>query len=265
MVEALEALVPAGRRLPVHLEIDTGLHRLGCTEEEAPRLASRIAGSGRLRLVGTMTHFASSDSDPRFTRLQLERFLETLSRFDVDPGIRHAANSWAILRHPEAALDAVRPGIALYGCAGQLRPALTLRALVTQVREVRSGHSVGYGRTWTAWRTARIATVAIGYEDGVMRSRSNRGQVVVRGVRAPLVGRVSMDSITIDVSDVPEVEPGDPVTVIGDGITAEEVAAWSGTIPYEVLTALGNRVARVYLGAMGQAASTGDRAGRPQE
>ncbi|HZV49372.1 MAG TPA: alanine racemase [Candidatus Dormibacteraeota bacterium] len=264
MVEALEAVVPAGRRLPVHLEIDTGLHRLGCAEEEAPRLASRIAGSGRLRLAGTMTHFASSDSDPRFTRLQLERFLETLSRFDVDPGIRHAANSWAILRHPEAALDAVRPGIALYGCAGQLRPALALHALVTQVRDVRSGHSVGYGRTWIAPRPARIATVAIGYEDGIMRSRSNRGHVLVRGVRAPLVGRVSMDSITVDVSDVPDVEPGDPVTLIGGGITAEEVAAWSGTIPYEVLTSLGNRVARVYRETAERTVPTGDRA-RGQE
>jgi len=248
MVEILEAAARPRSRLPVHLKVDTGMGRLGCPPEEAPALARRIASSPRLRLAGTMTHFASSDCDPEFTRLQFERFQAALERFDVDPGIRHAANSAAVLRHPEMALDAVRPGLAVYGFAGDgLRPSLALRALVTHVHDVRPGEPVGYGRSWVATRPARVATVAIGYEDGVMRSRSNRGEVVVRGRRAPLIGRVSMDAVTIDVSDVPGVEPGDVVTLIGDGITPDEVAAWSDTIAHEVLTSLGNRVARHYL------------------
>jgi alanine racemase len=249
MADILERSTRPGPRLPVHLKIDTGMGRLGCAPEEAPALAARIARSSRLRLAGTMTHFASSESDPEFTCLQYERFEAALSRFDVDPGIRHAANSGAVLNHPDMALDMVRPGLAMYGFAGDgLRPALTLRALVTRVHDMRPGDTVGYGRAWTAPRPSRVATVAIGYEDGVMRSRGGRGSVVVGGQRAPLVGRVSMDAIAVDVTEVPDVRSGDIVTLIGDGITADEVAEWSGTISHEVLTSLGNRVARRYLG-----------------
>jgi alanine racemase len=249
MVDILERATPPGPRLPVHLKIDTGMGRLGCRPEEAPGLARRVARSARLRLAGTMTHFASSESDPVFTRLQFDRFVAALERFDVDPGIRHASNSGAVLNHPDMALDAVRPGLAMYGFVGDgLRPALTLRALVTRVHDFAPGESAGYGRAWVAERPSRIATVAIGYEDGVMRSRSGRGAVVVHGRRAPLAGRVSMDAIAVDVTGVPDVRPGDVVTLIGDGITVDEVAEWSRTISHEVLTSLGNRVARKYLG-----------------
>jgi alanine racemase len=249
MVDVLESATPPGSRLAVHLKVDTGMGRLGCTPAEAPALARRIARSPRLRLAGTMTHFASSECDPEFTCLQFSRFLATLERFDVDPGIRHASNSGAVLNHPEMALDAVRPGLAMYGFTGDgLRPALALRAMVTRVADVARGESVGYGRAWVAERPSRIATVAIGYEDGVMRMRANRGAVVVDGRRAPLVGRVSMDAIAVDVSDVPGVRSGDVVTLIGDGISVDEVAEWSETISHEVLTSLGNRVARRYAG-----------------
>lgn len=249
MLQVLEAAVPAGARLPVHLKVDTGMGRLGCAPDAAPALACRIARSPRLRLAGTMTHFAASDTDRAFTCEQFARFTAALDRFDVDPGIRHASNSGAILRYPEMGLDAVRPGLAVYGFVGDgLRPALALRALVTQVKDVRRGQSVGYGRDWVAERAARIATVAIGYEDGVMRSRSGRGEVVIRRRRAPLIGRVSMDAVMVDVSEVPDAAAGDVATLIGDGITADEVAEWSGTISHEVLTALGNRVARTYVG-----------------
>lgn len=248
MVEIAEAAARPGSRLPVHLKIDTGMGRLGCLPEEAPAIACQIAASSRLQLAGTMTHFASSETDPGFTRTQFQRFLAALARFTVDPGIRHASNSGAVLRHPEMALDAVRPGLAVYGFVGDgLRPALALRAVVTRLHGVRPGQSIGYGRTWVAERPAHIATVAIGYEDGVMRSRSNRGEVVIRGRRAPLVGRVSMDALTVDVSEVPDAEVGDVVTLIGDGISADEVAEWSRTISHEVLTSLGNRVARRYV------------------
>jgi alanine racemase len=247
MLEALEARVPRGARLPVHLKVDSGMGRLGCTPAQAPALARRIAGGERLRLAGVFTHFASSESDGDFTREQFEVFQRVLDDLDVDPGIRHAANSGAALRHPEMALDAVRCGIAIYGAEWPgLRPALSLRALVTQVKEVPAGGTVGYGRTWRAERPARIATVAIGYEDGVMRARSNRGEVVIAGRRAPVIGRVSMDQLTADVTEIEDARVGEFATVIGDGISAEEVATWSGTISYEVLISLGNRVKRIY-------------------
>jgi len=183
--------------------------------------------------------------------LQFERFETTLANLGVEPGLRHACNSAAAYRFPEMALDAVRAGIALYGCEWPgASPALALHSVVTHVKTLSAGNTVGYGATWTARDQARVATVAIGYADGVMRARANRGHVLVRGRPAPLIGAVSMDAITIDVTAVPGVEVGDIATLIGaDGdqrITAEEVAEWSGTIAYEVLTAIGPRVKRRY-------------------
>jgi alanine racemase len=221
--------------------------RYGCSPDDAPGLARTIAQAANLELAGTWTHFAAADSDPELTRHQFELFERTLASLGVEPGLRHACNSAAALRHPEYALDAVRSGIAIYGCDGDgLRPALTLRARLAHVKAVPAGWTVGYGATWRAESPARVGTVAIGYADGVHRARGNRGWTVVRGRRAPLIGRVSMDAVSIDLSDVPDAEPGDAVTLIGDGVTAEEVAGWSGTISYEVLTSLGNRVERRY-------------------
>lgn len=251
LAEALDAVAPEGERLPIHLKVDTGMGRLGCRPEEALALARRIADSRALRLAGTMTHFACADSDPEFTRRQFALFEEVVSGLDVDPGLRHAANSAATLRYPEMALDAVRCGIAVYGCDdGRLRPALSLRALVTLVKELPAGAGVGYGQEWHAERPARVAVVSIGYADGVLRSRSGRGHVLVRGRPAPLLGRVSMDAVTVDVTGLPEVRAGDPVTLIGaDGeerIAAEQVAEWSGSISHEVLAVIGRRVERRY-------------------
>jgi len=245
VARALEAAA-GDRRVAVHAKLDSGMGRYGAAPDEFGELVELVRSSDRLELAGTWTHLASSDSDPEFTRQQLDRFLAATVGL---PGMRHAANSGAVLHHPEAALDAVRVGIAMYGYGDpRLQPVLQLRARVAQLKTVPAGWSVGYERTWTAARTARIATVAIGYADGVHRARSNRGEVLVRGRRVPLVGAVSMDSITLDVSACPELEAGDAATLIGrDGeeqIGAEEVAGWSGTISYEVLTAIGNRVER---------------------
>ena len=237
--------------VPVHLEIDTGMGRFGVGPEEAPGLAEMIDGSRGTRLAGTWTHFASADSDEAMTRRQFELFLDTLSRFAVSPGIRHACNSAAARLHPDFALDAVRAGISIYGCEWPgTEPALSLHSVVTHLKTVSKGATVGYGALWQAPGTARVATVAIGYADGVHRARANRGDVLVRGRRAPLIGMVSMDAITLDVTDVPGVKVGDAATLIGsDGdqrITAEEVAGWSNTISYEVLTSIGPRVERRY-------------------
>jgi len=169
----------------------------------------------------------------------------------VEPGLRHACNSAGTLRHPEFALDAVRCGIAVYGCEWPgMQPALALRSVVTHVKMVGAGATVGYGSLWRATAATRVATVAIGYADGVHRARANRGDVLVRGRRAPLIGMVSMDAITLDVTDVPAVHVGDVATLIGDDgderITAEEAGGWSSTISYEVLTSIGPRVERRY-------------------
>jgi alanine racemase len=249
--EFARALGDRDEVIPVHLKIDTGMGRFGCTPDEAPALARFIDESPALRLAGTWTHFASADSDPEMTSAQFDRFIGALARFEVDPGLRHASNSAAARRYPEFALDAVRCGIALYGCEWPgTRPVLAVRSVVTQLRALGSGDTVGYGATWRSPGRSVVATVAIGYADGVFRARSNRGHVLVRGHRAPLIGAVSMDAITVDVTDVDGVQVGDTVTLLGeDGserIRAEDVAEWSNTISYEVLTSIGHRVERRY-------------------
>jgi alanine racemase len=249
--ELAAALADADEMVPVHLKIDTGMGRFGCPPEQALALARFIDQTPGLRLAGTWTHFAASDSDDAMTRRQFDLFTETIKSFDIDPGVRHACNSMGAYHHPDFALDAVRCGIATYGCEWpDTEPALALRSVLTHVKTVEAGATVGYGATWKATEKTRVATVAIGYADGVHRARSNGGQVLVRGRRAPLIGVVSMDAITLDVSGVPGVQVGDVATLIGtDGdelITAAEVGEWSGTISYEVLTSLGPRVERRY-------------------
>src|SRR5437899_10843643 len=150
------------------------------------------------------------------TRSQFDLFIDTVSRLGVSPGMRHVCNSAGALNHPDFALDAVRCGIAIYGCEWPgTKPALALRATVTHVKTVEKGATVGYGALWRAPGQVRVATVAIGYADGVHRARANRGHVLVRGRRAPLIGMVSIDAITLDVSDVQGVEAGDVATLIG--------------------------------------------------
>jgi alanine racemase len=246
-----EALGDADEVVPVHMKIDTGMGRFGCSPDEAPALAKFIDESSGLRLAGTWTHFASADSDDAMTQRQFDLFMKTVGDLNVAPGMRHACNSAAALRHPDFALDSIRCGISIYGCEWPgTRPALALRSVITHLKTVDSGATVGYGALWRAGGKALVATVAIGYADGVHRARANRGHALVRGRRAPLIGMVSMDAITLDVTDVPGVKVGDLVTLIGqDGdqrITAEEVAQWSGTISYEVLTSIGPRVERRY-------------------
>jgi alanine racemase len=249
VVRALAA-AGAGRRVPIHVKLDTGMGRYGAQVAEFEDIVRFIAAEPGLELAGSWSHLATSDSDPAYARQQFERFLAATRGL---AGMRHLANSAGVLNHPEMALDAVRVGIAIYGCENpRVRPVLQLRARVAQLKTVAAGVSIGYDRTWIAPRPARIATVTIGYADGVHRARSNRGAVLVRGRRAPLVGQVSMDSVTLDVSAIPEAEVGDPATLIGsdggEGIGAEEVATWSESISYEVLTAIGRRVERIYRG-----------------
>jgi len=255
----------AGRTLHLHLKVDTGMGRVGLPPRAVLQAAERTAKLPAIRLVGLMTHFAESDADdPGFTREQLARF-EAVTRTLRDGGfpipLRHAANSAALMRHPAARLDLVRPGIMLYGCSPcatrrpddpALVPALRLRTAISQITDLGAGGTVSYGRTFVAPRDMRIATLPIGYADGVSRTLSGRGHVLIRGQRVPIVGRVCMDMTMVDVTRAPDARPGDEAVLIGrqgaEEITADEVAAWQGTISYEVLCRIGPRVPRVYCG-----------------
>jgi alanine racemase len=250
----------AGRPLRIHWKLDTGMGRLGTPPARlGPVLSALRAAHSELEVVGVFTHFAAADhASTDFTLAQHERFLTCVSRVreSFPDVLLHAANSAALLRLPETHHDIVRAGLAVYGyapdhCAGvvALHPALRVFALVTQVKDVRAGESVGYGREWFATGPARVASVAAGYADGVDRRNGNRGRVIIGGTACPIVGRVSMDQLSVDVSAVGEVQPGDVATIIGGdgaaGIDAAEIAAAIGTIPNEVLCAVSSRVPRL--------------------
>lgn len=247
----------------VHVKLDTGMGRLGTRDvDEAIRVGDAVAEGGpELELAGAMTHFASADEDPAFTELQLTRFGPFVSAMrERWPGlVVHAANSAATLREPASHFDLVRCGIAIYGCdpmnqdpfAHGLEPALELTSYVAAVKLARPGDSAGYGRRWTASSETWVATVPIGYADGIRRALTNNCDVLIGGRRYPLVGTVSMDNITVALGPGPvSVSCGDPVTIIGaDGTerqTAEEVARRIDTISYEIVCGLTPRVSRVY-------------------
>ncbi len=259
-VDALQKLpLPAPARL--QLKVDSGMNRLGAAREDAVALAKRVRQSPNLQLEAVWTHFASADSDPEFTKAQLARFLRVREEIKSDTGLHflsHAANSAGLLHYPEARLDLVRAGLVVYGVSPEptwtdlpvLRPALTWRTIVTNVHTVPEGAGVGYGQTWAAPAPRRVATLAVGYADGLHRRQSNRGHVLLRGKRAPIVGTVSMDQTTVDVTEIPGVAIGEVATLIGrDGaseLSAAEVAAAVDTISWEVLSAISARVVRRY-------------------
>jgi alanine racemase len=259
--EGLALLKTASTGIGVHVKVDTGMHRLGATPEDAVKLAVDVAADPNLRLEGFWTHFADA-KDPAFTRGQLHAYLDArnaLTRAGVTNFLSHAAGSSGLLQVREAWLDLVRPGLVIYGVrpvrtwtnlAG-LRPALRWQTVVTHLVTVPRGESVGYGRRFIAKQPARVATIAVGYADGLHRSASEAGRAIVRGVAVPIAGTISMDQAALDVTTVPGVMVGDVVTLIGqDGdvtLTADDLAEASGTISYEVLCAIGGRVLRRYL------------------
>jgi alanine racemase len=241
----------------VHVKIDTGLHRLGALPETVDSLAAAIRDAGgRVEVAGVFTHFADAGADPAFTIAQHTRFLEAAEVLrSVSPGaLLHTSGSAAILAHPAMHHDLVRAGIAFYGYPpvpgpASLRPAMNVFARVAQVRTVDTGESVGYGRTWRAETPRRIATVAIGYGQGLPRSLSNLGHLAIRGARCPIVGTVSMDQVTLDVTDIAGVTAGDTAMFLGerDGIRigADEVADLTGTLTHEVLCGIAEGIQRV--------------------
>lgn len=260
-IDLLErAAAAAGRVARVHLQLDTGMVRLGADPNAALELGRRVAASPNLELEGLFTHMAEAE-DPGTDRTaqQLAVFLAAATRLSyegVSVPILHAANSAAALRYPDARLGLVRCGLPVYGYSPvqppppglTLRPALAWKARVLQVYDLRTGERVGYGGTFAAPAATRTATVSVGYADGYPRRLSNRGELLVRGQRARVVGRVSMDFLSIDVSGIDDVAVGDEVVILGhqgdEAITADAMAADLDTIAYEVLTGIGRRVVR---------------------
>ncbi|MEO8084440.1 MAG: alanine racemase, partial [Ardenticatenales bacterium] len=252
-----------GRIVTVHVKVDTGLHRLGLPPGEAPAFLRSLATMPHLVVEGVFTHLAAADERAaparEATDAQLDAFRALLGELDaagLRPPLAHAANSAAVLGRSDAAFDLVRPGIALYGLepspdvgGADLRPALSWKTQVAQVHVLAPGEAVGYGRTWTADRPSRVATIPVGYADGFRRAPERWRHVLVRGAESPLVGRVSMDQAAIDVTDIPGVRVGDEVVLIGRqgerSLRAETVAGWLGTINYEVVSQILARVARV--------------------
>jgi len=262
--EALSAAaVAAGKMLPIHVKIDTGMGRYGLLPDEAlgfVRFLSQLPG---LVLEGLYTHHAVADlADKSFTRHQFGLYMNVVEQLEAAGftfPLKHVSNSATTLDLPEMALDMLRCGIALYGLrpSGEvepvipLRPALTLKSRVVRVRTLPAGASISYGRTYITEKPTRVALVPVGYGDGYHRILSNRGAVLIHGQRAPIVGRVCMDQFVVDVNHIPDVQLHDEVVLVGrqgEGhIPAEEVARWAETINYEVTTGLLPRVVRVYI------------------
>jgi len=245
----------------VHIEIDTGMTRTGFSVDQAKKAIEAIASSPRIKIDGIFSHFPMADADGSFTKKQIEKFkgiISNLKSENIEIGSVHLANSSGIFRWPDSHYNLVRPGIALYGLrsspnivyGGDFKPIMALKSRVVNIRSVESQTPISYGHTFATKKRSTIATVSVGYGDGYPRLLSNKGEVLVRGCRAPIVGTVCMDLIMVDITDMPHVQVGDIVTLFGeDGdaeISVEECAAKANTIVYEITSGIGPRVARVF-------------------
>jgi alanine racemase len=266
-VDALQLIAESAafyqKQVRVHLKVDTGMMRIGIRHSNAHRLfEAALKRTKQIQVVSIFSHFAQADAeDLSFAQLQLERFLEATAFYDrhhLDKPLLQIANSAALLRMPESLLDLVRPGIMLYGylpsphCHTEqpLQPALSLRAKVMYFKVILKGNSVGYGRTWTAEENCRAITLPVGYADGYPRRLSNQGEVLLRGRRYPVVGTVCMDQLVVCIG-ADEAYNGEEVVLLGrqgeEEITADDLAKQLGTISYEVLTGISQRVPRMYV------------------
>lgn len=261
-----DASVKQGKNADVHIKVDTGMGRVGVRPGlELEQLIEGLMDLPGINITGMFTHFAESDAcDKSFTNYQMSLFVQAINQakaMNVGPLILHAANSAAVIDCAAAHFDMVRGGISIYGYYPSdgidnpqkvdLKPALSWKARVMYVKDVPAGTPISYGRTFTTQRPSKIATISAGYADGYRRQLSNRGYVLIRGSRAPVIGRVCMDQFMIDVTDIPGVTIGDEVVLIGrqgnEIIAADELAGLCGTISYEILTSIGPRVPRIYV------------------
>ena len=246
-----------GCRMPVHIKVDTGMGRIGFTPQDAFQSIIKISRMKNIELEGIMSHFSEADlCDKEFASWQIKNFIhlvKSLKKKSVSFKFRHMSNSAAVMSFPEAHFNMVRPGIMLYGYGmeeNRLRPVLSLKSRIIQIKKVPANTPVSYGRTYITRRKSVIATVPAGYADGYNRKLSNCGEALVSGRRAPVAGRVCMDTVMLDVTEIPGVKENAEVVLIGsqgkEKITAREIADKIGTIPYEVLTSISQRVKRVY-------------------
>jgi alanine racemase len=248
------------KEIKVHIKIDTGMGRIGIRPPAAVEMIKKIAALPQVNISGIFTHFAVADEDENYTRNQLTQYRQLLAQLEeegIKIPLKHAANSAAIINYPEAYYDLVRMGLILYGCYPapslkekiDLQPALSWKAKIVNVKQVPPGTSISYGCTYTTARKRKIATLPVGYHDGYPRGLSNKAEVLVKGKRCPIVGRVCMDQFMIDITGV-AVDRGDVVTLIGregnDEISAMELADKQGTINYEIISRVGKRVPRLY-------------------
>jgi len=245
-----------GKPVRIHLCIDTGMGRIGVWQGDTVSTAHEIAALDQIKVESVSTHLPVADSDPDFTAAELKSWEALVAQLrPILSGAKfHALNSAASLERPQHAADRVRPGLALYGVSPlptfqkSLQPVMTLKTRITLVRDVGPGRGISYGRDFITEKPMRIATLSMGYADGYPRQTSNKGaQVLIRGQRCPILGRITMDQFMVDVTELPrDVAPGEEVVLFGrqgdDEITVGEVAAWAGTITWDVLTRLGKRV-----------------------
>lgn len=253
-----EVRVSGKKEFPVHIKLDTGMHRLGFEQKDIAALAEVLTNTDLVKVKSIFSHLAGSE-DPKLdalTRKQGKLFGEMSHELQRALGyavIRHIVNSAGIYRHPELQLDMVRLGIGMYGVDSSheikdlLRNVSTLKTTVAQVKHLKAGETVGYGATWKAKASAAIATVRIGYADGYPRALSHgKGKMLIHGKLAPVAGIIAMDMLMLDITNIPNVEEGDEVIVFGEALPVDDVAQWAGTIPYEILTGISQRVKRVY-------------------
>lgn len=262
--ERLYALNAAALKLhtkaKIHIKIDTGMHRIGLHVKEAGSFARLAASLPGITIEGVFSHFATADADDKeYAAYQFARFQEALKLIDAEGvhiPLRHIANSAALTELQEYQLDMVRQGITLYGlhpahmidCYKDFEPVMTVKTKVAFVKELPAGETIGYGRTYTLTRKSVIATVPLGYADGISRRLSNKGYMLINGEKAPIIGRVCMDQTMLDVTDIPGVKLGDEVTVFGGReLPMELVAEWADTICYEIVCAVSPRVPREYV------------------
>jgi len=244
--------------MPVHIKVDTGMGRVGMFPDKAFSEISKISGLSNIKPEGIMSHFSDADlQDKEFANNQLDIFntlIAALKKVGITFKFIHMANSAAVLTMPDAHFNTVRPGIMLYGygcCEKEkLKPVMTLKSKIILLKKVPKGTSISYGRTFITKRKSTIATIPVGYADGYNRKLSNNGEVLIKGKRAPVAGRVCMDTIMVDVTDIPDINYKSEVVLIGrqgqEEISADEIAEKISTIPYEILTSVGARVRRVY-------------------
>ena len=261
-----DAARKCGVEARVHLKLDTGMGRVGLRFDEVEQFLSAIVGLRNLRITGVMTHFAAADdlSQADFTRLQMARFnkaLELLSKAGIDPEFVDMANSPGAVVFPESRGNMVRIGGILYGLGDDvlprdvpgpvLKPVMSLVTKVAVVKRIKTGESVGYGRSFKAINELTAAVLPLGYNDGYSRRLSGRAEVLIRGVRCPILGRISMDWISVDASEIPDISPGEGVVLIGhsgnEAITAADLAGISGSISYEITCGIGQRVPRIHM------------------